>query len=315
MSKLAALLVAFLLATAAPAAAQPIACGDSIGPGKVTFTADVGPCTSATDPALTIQGPAKVDMAGFSIACDGMNPPNVGIELAGKGVQLAGGTVSDCGVGFHLAGAGKHKLEAVLAEGAAGDGILIDSDGNKVRRVAANGNGDEGVEVNGSSNKLEEVAAVGNGDGGFRIDGNRNSLKKVVATRNSRDGLFDVAGGTKIKDAAFLENGEDGADLAGSGASLEKSVLVRNGGVIGAGIYLDGNQNRAKQNRVFDNQPDGIQTDSSAQGSTIQKNVAIGHEVDLLDGSAGGTCGSNQWKKNVFATSAADGNPGAACIE
>jgi acetyltransferase-like isoleucine patch superfamily enzyme len=308
-----ALLVASALA--APAAAQPIVCGSSIGPGKVTLTASIGPCTAATDPALTITGPAKVDMAGFFLTCDDSNPPSIGIRLLGKGVQLMGGTVNHCGIGVHLAGEGKHKLEALLVEDSDEDGFWIDSDGNKLRRLAANFSGDDGFEVDGSSNKIEEAVAFNNDDGGFRIDGSGNSLKKVLANQNERDGLFDAAGGTKIKDSAFIDNEEDGVDLAGSGATIEKSVLVMNGTMIGAGVFLDGNQNRAKQNRVFHNQANGIQTSSSAAGSTIQKNVAIGHGIDLLDGAAGGTCGSNQWQKNVFATSEADGTSSPACIE
>jgi hypothetical protein len=298
---------------AAPATAQ-VDCGDSIGPGKVTLTDNIGSCNAATDPALTITGPAKVDMAGFFLICDENDPPTVGIELLGKGVQLIGGTVIGCGNGVHLAGEGKHKLEALLVEDSAVHAFWVDSDGNKLRRVAGNFSGDDGFAVEGSSNKIEDAIAAVNEDGGFTIDGSGNSLKRVIASENERDGLFDAAGGTKIKDSAFISNQEDGADLAGSGATIEKSVLARNGNdMFGAGAFIDGNGNGAKQSRFFDNRPNGIQAADTSQGASIQKNVSIGHGIDLLDEAS--ACGSTQWKKNVFASSEADGVADPTCIE
>jgi len=316
-----------VLASAAPVRAQAFACGDTIGPGaKVALTADVATCTSATDAALTIVGPSKVDMAGFRVLCDPNDPPLAGILVDGKGVKLSGGGTVDCGgddgvtfgAGIVLIGDGSHKLDDLVVESSALDGFRIESDKNKLRRAAANDNADDGVEINSSGNKLDQVAAIANQDDGFRIDGDGNKLGSVVASGNGSDGFVVESGGAgnKIKAALFADNGDDGVALVGPGNEIAKSVAVANGDLPeDAGIDLQGDGNRVKQTRSLDNHFSGVRADAGASGNTVQKNVALLNEVDLVDRSPGGTCDGNTWKKNVFGTSDADGNAGAPCIQ
>ena len=56
-----------------------IRCGDTIGPGeRIKLTQDIGPCTGG--PALTVVGPAVLNLNGHTVAGDG--------DIAGRATQI-----------------------------------------------------------------------------------------------------------------------------------------------------------------------------------------------------------------------------------
>jgi hypothetical protein len=309
--------------TARTAAAQ-LNCGATVGPGeKITLTDDVGTCTSSSNPALTIVGPATVDMAGYRVVCDAMDPSEVGILLEGKGVKLLSGSILDCGSpsghGLQVAGEGKHKIENFVVQGSQNHGVRINggSDGNSFKRVASNRNG-EGFESDSDKNKFEDVAAIAN-DGGFGFDSedDGDKLKRVTFVGNGADGFSTEGSGNVVKEAFVADNAGDGVDFDGGGNKLEKSAVVRNGaGFEGdSGVELEGNGNQLKSNRVTMNDPFGVFIDPDGSNNKVTKTTALGNGTDLIDNTVGGTCDGNSWTKNVFGSSEADGTSDPTCIE
>ncbi len=298
-----------------------VACGDTIAPkSKIELGADIGPCAKGSaDPALTIVGPATVDMAGFRLACDDGDPPDHGIRIQGKGVKLRNGVVSGCGIGLRVEGEGSHVIELVVSLDNDGDGFLVDSDRNRLVRVAGNHNGADGIDLDGSSNKIDGATVIGNGEQGIESDGDKNRIRNVNAVDNAAEGLLVGAGrDNRISRSAFLGNDGDGVELITGGNKIDRSIASRNGQDLGsdAGFdsrndTLDAKGNQLKSNRAWDNPGFGVR--SGGHNDKIQKSTALGNGVDAADDDA--TCAGNAWKKNVFGTSAADGASDPPCID
>jgi Right handed beta helix region len=310
------ILAALATVVTRPAAAPAqVGCGATIGPGaKVTLTADIGPCDAVTDPALRVVGPATLDMAGHRLFCDEASRPG-GLLVEGKGAKILRGSATDCVYGLFLDGDGGHKVEDFASYANADEGVQINSDKNKLTRVVGNDNGDDGFDVEGDKNKLQETDAVGNGDNGYELDGDQTKLQRITAIRNGNHGLFLGGERIKVKDCVVAGNTEDGMHVPGNDNKIEKCLVTRNGEGNDPGINLAGDRTQVKKNIVMDNNPDGINVEDGADTSKVQNNVVLGNDgVDLRDGNAGGTCDGNQWKKNVFGTSEADGVPSPGCI-
>jgi len=315
--------VLFLLVSALPAAAQ-VVCGDVIPAGaNVVLTADLN-CPS-DDPALTVTGPANVDMAGFLVTCDYDGPdPNgpTGILLDAKGVKLSNGVVERCADNLVVAGTGGHKIENIVSRSASAHGILVNSDKNKLKNIAANDNVGEdgrGLMVLGNKNKFENITAYRNGSDGMFVAGDGNQVRRAVFARNQTDGLELSGDGNKAKDCFVTDNATEGIDIVGNGNKVEKSIITRAGDndeLDDPALEIEGDGNQVKNNFISDNIRVGILALPGASNTKISKNVVLGNpDFDLQDEAVGGTCGSNQWKGNTFSISSAEGNPSPACIE
>ena len=78
-----------------PVASAQLQCGAEVTI-DVELTSDLGPCSGPT-PAITIRGPARLNLNGFSVTCEtGTQSPSGGIELTGQGAELQDGVVKDC---------------------------------------------------------------------------------------------------------------------------------------------------------------------------------------------------------------------------
>ena len=72
-------LTLLLFAGASETRATVLGCGDIVGPGgRVTLTADIGPCDGTTNPALMVIGPVDVRMNGHTLTCSELSggPPD-----------------------------------------------------------------------------------------------------------------------------------------------------------------------------------------------------------------------------------------------
>lgn len=248
----AALLGAALVLTAGAAAAQ-LPCGSVVTTDTVMI-ADLL-CTSH-DPALTVVGPATLDMDGHRVF--GVNA-GTGIALDGKGATLKNGAVRDFANGVRLGGGGKHKVQNVAASSNVANGFVIDSGNNRIVDSVARGNlmhgflvfalvapGGENLTVvantiTGSSavnNKLRGFAlsgakgvyadnvATSNFDGGFQVGGTANVLSENVSSMNGGPG-FDVTG----TDTQLLDNlsaGDAGTAFQMPAQAGKKAKLLRN---------------------------------------------------------------------------------------
>jgi len=311
-------LLALALLCGRPAAVlAQLACGAIVPAGaKVTLTGDIGPCAaSAGNPAITLSGGAKLDMGGHKVVCDDGDRP-VGIQMEGKGAKLSRGGAQHCSVGLVVAGEGKHKVEDFVATDSSADGVVVASDKNKLRFVAATHNGDDGIDVDGTANKIEDSQAVDNFEDGIVADGGGNKLTRVAGVGNG-DGGIDLNGsGNKVKGCTGTGNAEDGVNIDGDDNKVERCLFSHNGtgDDDDAGVEVEGDDNLVGKSILLDNDVRGLLVQPGAGANVRKQNLALGHgEDDLEDGNAG--CGSNQWTKNRFGTSAAGGVDDPACIE
>jgi hypothetical protein len=165
------------------------ACGAVIGPrgGPFTLGASVGPC-AGPGPALTVVGPARLNMAGNMVFCAVVSTPPDGILVTGVNAHVTNGRVFNCRTGIVVAGTGGHRISA----GAAGnlrDGIRLDSNDNKLVRSIADFNGDSGITVLSDGNDIFDSTSLFNAFMGFDIVGDHNKLWENTARQNSVDGI------------------------------------------------------------------------------------------------------------------------------
>jgi parallel beta-helix repeat protein len=290
-----------LLEGARPAHAQ-LVCGDTVpAGGKVTLTADVGPCASATNPALRVIGPATLDLNGFAVLCDPNDPPD-GITVDGKGAKILNGTVRSCSNGLEVFGEGKHKIENMTATGSASDGFAVSSSKNKLSRNHAIESADDGFHLFvGEKTALVQNVAVGSGDVGFLIDQSGCKIDRNLAAGSGEAGFQVSDSGNQLKGNGAVSN-DDGFFVSTAGNKLQDNYAIANGSgdAIDDGFRLtasaDGNQ--LTKNRAAGNDGRGVRLQNGATNNSVQKNVAQANgQSDLEDENP--DCDDNQWAKNV----------------
>ena len=299
-----------------PIAAIALDCGETVGPQqKVVLNADVGPCSAATaNPALTVEGPATLDLNGHTLACDFLNPPD-GIVVIGKGAKILNGTIEDCNEGMLIGGEGRHSITGVTSRGNDEDGFEVNSDSNKLTANASVANLDEGFQVNGNKNKLDQNTAADNDNDGFDVVGEQNRLSLNIAAENN-DG-FDVTGpGNKLSLNTSIGNAEDGFDIKSAGNSLDKNAAINNGDgePSDEGIQIRDDGNKLKQNRTIGNSGAGLLLTADAQSNLVTRNISQANSgTDFVDENP--DCDENKWVKNIFQSSEADGVANPDCIQ
>ncbi len=325
-----------LLLTAAPAGAQ-INCGDTLGPGgSFAATANIGPCVQ--NPAVRIVGGVTVDFAGYEVLCD--SDANDGILIEGKSAKVSNGSAKGCDVGVRVAGEGKHKVNAMSAEGNKSFGFVLDSGGNKLTYSLAIENGfdtgiGDGFDVNGDKNRLahnwgiandqdgfeldgekckfSENVAVLNGNVGIRSDGNKGKVTKCLAADNDADGYVASSNSAFTKNVATSNIGSGNANgflllSSAPGVKITKNVSAGNTGD-GFGTFFTSDGAKFTKNQAFANGGSGIEIPDGSTENTIKSNVAIGHgSADLADMNL--DCDNNVWSKNLFGSADPD-----TCIE
>ena len=300
---LAASLLTGLVLTA-PAQAQ-VTCGDVIGDDprekKVVLTGFVGACDDGTgSTALTVRGPATLDLNGFTVACadldDDGQEPSVGIRLVGERAKLIGrgGAVSGCPIGVSVEEGGKHRV----------DGVVVQS-------------GEQGFRVTSSRNTLKKNIAENIRErSGFLISGTRNVLTQNVAQDMRRGAGFVLIGERhRMIRNRSQDNGIElpapGISVLGDKHTLMKNEVLRNSGD-GISLAFSATQVKVMRNDVRFNIRNGIVAQSGAQKNTIMRNVArnnglIAGTDDLKDRNL--NCGTNRWRNNDF------GSTTQACID
>ena len=279
MPKGSRLIAALLLCVTSTPSAIAVECGDTITTDTV-LDADLElPCRSASGRALTVVGPARLDLNGFRVRCfaDPRFGSAVGIQLEGRRAEVSNGAVSECGIaGIVLAGSGAHVVRNVLTERSSiGFDVALGSTGNTLIdniTMACR----TGFSVDGGKSHLVRNLTAGS-DVGFelRSGAERTELIANVATGGG-DG-FSVDADTM--NVALLGNASVG-EYGGSGFAL-----------YGRGHCLEGNRAFA---HAF-----GISL--RATETLVSNNVAIQNEIDLADGFP--DCDDNRWRGNVFTTS------------
>jgi hypothetical protein len=279
-----------------PARAQ-VSCGDTVGPGgKVTLTADVGQCSGAGTPAVTIVGPVTVDLGGHQIRCS-LSDPADGIRVTGDKARLLNGSVRNCGYGLRLEGS-KHSVTGVTAnsnEGAGieviadrvtlsrsfatsngGDGIVVGSARNRIDHVVATNNV-TGIVVSGGTNKISASEAVGNTADGFLISGAENQIASSFATSNNQSGFVISGSDNRFKECHSARNTQAGFEIGGDRNSLSACAASRNAtdGFEVADMMTPPEGNVVTAAEAISNAAHGLEM---AQGT--RNDVAAGHFVN-----------------------------------
>ena len=252
----------------------------------VELTEDLGPC-SGPGSAITIRGPARLNLNGFSVTCDTDAPPSAGVELTGQGAELYDGVVKDCRPSVLLSGPGQHSVAGVLStNNFQGAGFRVDEGSNKNRLIEnAATNCDPGFDVRGEKSTLSYNPATGNDDCGFEVRGSRHMLRGNVSALN------DVGG--------FCVEGSE-------------HKLSRNVALGPLGYYVLGIGHQLDQNKAYG--ASGLGIENHAEYSTFSGNVSLGHDTDLVDLQL--DCDGNLWTRNLFGTSKVyDGTGDQTCIE
>jgi parallel beta-helix repeat protein len=258
-----------VLAPVGPAAAQ-VACGDTITEDTV-LDEDLDCRGAGTNPALTVMGPATLDLNGHLLTCSSGSFIGEGVRLEGARARLVDGSVTGCrgnsGIGFAvvLAGDGNHTL----------------------RDLTLTGNS-FGVDVRGTDNT------------GNRIE--RNSIEPSMNVGLSTG--IQVSGLDTRVSGNHVDRAVRGIDLV-SGSS---STTVIDNVVTGSteGIHVNSSANTIQHNELSGNNT-GIRligvipaAPGGALSNVIAGNQATGNGTDLIDENPG--CDDNDWHGNIFDT-------------
>lgn len=313
---------------AAPDARAQIRCGDTIPAGAhVVLTADL--VCDDVETALTVTGPAVLDLNGFAIVCDDRNGNGRevigGVALEGTAATLRGGTVRDCRQAVALRGAGRHVVSGMQALRSSSDGFRVESDRNQVLDSFSLLNGGAGFAVAGKANRIAGNAATGNRQG-FDVE-QRNTLERNVASTSTIAGFalrtrnatlrqnravgnqlgFNVRGRS-----TRLEGNEAEGNLVGFFfESFSRRNVLAGSVAVGntlAGILVDGEANRLLQSSVEENGAEGIRIGSGGKRTVVRASIARDNGADDLSDATVG-CGTNRWRSNDF------GSANQSCIE
>jgi parallel beta-helix repeat protein len=260
------------------------------------------------DPALTVAG-GLLDLNGFAVVCD--HEPaveGVGVLLEGSGARLRNGAVTGCFVAVRVAGDGGHTVRHLTAS-AADQGVLVESDGNRVLdSQILRALGDAAVQADGSGNLLRGNVVAGAGDQGFEINGNDNQVidNRIGAVA---EGVQLMGERNRVLRNQIIGATDRGVDVRGlvepTGAHVISDNLIVDG-VDGIALLPSSNGNRISRNTIYGNSDQGIFV--GTLDNTVEDNRALLNAVDLQDNTAG--CDDNVWRNNTFETSVS-----ADCIQ
>ena len=187
--------------------AEPVTCGTTVQNGYYELTGDL---TCSDNPAITITGPARLDLRGYTLSGD-KDIGNDCIRIRDNGgATVSNGTVMNCK-----------------------DGIRIESDHNKIISVISSNNDRRGFRIDGGNgNLLENCSAMNNGQQGFKIEGggSHNRVSRCSATDNGRHGIqIDEGDRNEISLSTVRGSCRDGIEIVGNKNSVLYNHVEDNG--------------------------------------------------------------------------------------
>jgi len=162
--------------------AQAINCGDEIKT-NTSLDADLD-CSIENDTALTVIGPASLDLNGFEIKC---SPGQDGIVVEGTGATILNGTVSGGRRGIRLKDGGYHRVVNLRVincnTGENPRGIRVESDNNELKNNYIE-KSVKGIRVENNNNLIDGNTIVDNDAENCDVRGSEN----LVVNNTARDG-------------------------------------------------------------------------------------------------------------------------------
>lgn len=279
-------------------------CGDTLENGRFELRKNLN-CDE--DPAITIIGPAKLNLNGKTLSGNG---DNVCIQINGEGAKVWNGTVTNCMDGVVIAGTGRHKVFRIRSMYNDGIGFKVDEDSNDnwLSENEAIGNTKENflIEKESDGNYLIENKAEDGEDRGYFVRGSNNHLYKNKANGNLDDALRIRNGNNNevIHNIFNGSEGEAGVKIDSNGNIVRKNLIKQND----RGIRIRSNDNEVIKNIITSNGGEGIRVElendseppSPSSNNTISSNIILnnGQQGIRVEESSSNTISSNMVLNN-----------------
>ena len=292
----------------APAQAQ-VTCGGEVGPNEtVTLVGSISICDDSNGGGVVVRGPATLDLNGFDIRCadldsDGLLPQ--GIVLLGTRAKVRNGTITNCGIGVHVGGSGRHFVKNVHTIDPK-FGIVVSSGLNRIFENEVTDPEFEGILVAGDQNNIRDNRVEGSlRRSGIVVSGDRSGLAKNFSAGNNQHG-FALSGERN----RMVRNDARGNRFSGISVQGERHSVLRNFSVgNGNGIRLGNTARRVSvnNNNATANNAAGILADPGSADNRLSRNSAFFNggqsgDPDLFDSNfdadLGFICGTNRWRNN-----------------
>jgi parallel beta-helix repeat protein len=288
-------LIVLVLAGGLGTAQAQVSCGDTIT-SNMELTENLVCTDQPGTRVLTVTGPAKLDLNGFSVICDdGDDPDDDGIVLEGRSAKLQNGTVARCDDGVRLEGDGHHTVSGVITLQNDGDGFDVRSNHNHLVRSTGLLNESDGFEINGDFNVVAMSHGVANRNEGIDLDGgDGNQVANNTVLGNSTGDAGN--GGLEVSD------GSDDNHVISNFVAANDAHESDEAGI----VLLGGDGNNVKGNTVRANRRNGILARDGSEDNSFQGNTATGNNIadsgdhDLSDDND--DCDNNKWKGNKYGT-------------
>jgi parallel beta-helix repeat protein len=219
------------------ATAQPIRCGDTLGPGGV-FTLQADVVCEGLEVGLTVRDGAKLHLGGHTVVAF------IGVLMTGQGATLQNGRVSASEAAVQVDGEGGHTVRDVETDSSGEPAsILIVSDGNRIERSVGSSAG-AGFVVLGADNRLQQNTGIG--QVGFVVVGDGNTLRQNFASR-LRSGLVITGDGNTLRENEVRRNGDEGIRVSGAANTITHNTVLGNR-VDLIDVHADCDENRWTRN-------------------------------------------------------------------
>ena len=277
-------------------------CGDTLENGRFELRKNLN-CEEG--PAITIDGPAKLNLNGHTISGNGNN---VCIQINEEGAKVWNGTVTNCTDGVVIAGTGRHQVFRIISMYNNKTGFKVDSHDNWLTDNEAIGNSKENflIEEESDNNQLIKNKAVDGADKGYYVRGSNNRLYKNKAIGNLDDALRINNGTDNIVIHNIFKDTESeaGVKIDSKGNIVRKNFIKQND----RGIRIRSNDNEVIKNIIINNGKEGIRvelendTELPSSNNTISSNIISnnGQEGIRVEESSLNTISSNIIKNNGF---------------
>jgi parallel beta-helix repeat protein len=303
-----------LIAVPAEAKVQQIdTCGVTIDSGKWALAANLS-CDQS--PAITVVGPAQLDLRRHTITCTGTGTLDVGIKLQGSGAAVRNGTVAGCpfGLDWRDGAPGGHRVSHVEARDGR-TGFAVRGDGNRLDSVVARDNSTIGIAVfSGDANEVSRAKLERNPYGVNvyeRTDRTKVRWSVTDGGGAAHSGFLDV-GVNNLFQGNQARNHSVGFDIYCDFCGTYLGNRAENsGGGSGIGFRILGRGGKFERNLARNNESDGFRLLSSATGNTLERNRASGNDVDIVDEQvlgSGDVC-QNTYIRNRFGTASGECAP------
>ena len=273
-------LVLALAVTAATSPVSAVKCGDTIT-NNIVLTAGLSCDNRDGSPALIVEGPATLDLNGYTVSCS--LEIGDGIRISGKGGTIKNGIVSGC---YNGLSGGDNEIQGVIikdiiATSNGAFGIYVRGNNNRLQNVTAentayywvddsgvNHKYGYGIDVSGNNNRLLRVIATDNIDFDISVNGNNNQIKDCYVAR-SRYGIFPSGINYTLISNIVEDMSNTCIEADGVGGVLKNNTVRR----CSDAVTVDGQKMVLDSNAIDDSTGNGIVLAPPSANCRVKRNT------------------------------------------